>query len=93
MIARLYFFILCLFVESFCAQTAIPMDLIISLLPENPVVIEAGAQFGEDTEKMSHIWPNGKIYAFEPSPETYSSVEKLASIKPNVFSFLKPYRT
>ncbi len=63
------------------------MNLIVSLLPENPIVVEAGAQFGEDTEKMSLLWPKGILYAFEPSPLTYSSVAELSSRKSNVFSF------
>lgn len=80
-------FALGIFAEIFCAETSVPMDLILSLLPENPIIIEAGAQFGEDTEKMSRLWPKGTLYAFEPYPLSYPSLEKVASKKINVFSF------
>ncbi len=86
-LCRLSIFLLISFSEVFCAHTFVPMDLIVSLLPANPIVIEAGAQFGEDTEKMSLLWPKGSLYAFEPSPVTYSSVAELSSRKSNVFSF------
>jgi FkbM family methyltransferase len=68
------------------AETSVPVDLIFSLLPENPVVVEAGAQFGEDTDKMSLLWPKGTIYAFEPSPLSYPSVAQLAVNRSNIFS-------
>lgn len=73
--------------QIFCAETRVPTDLIVSLLPENPVVIEAGAQFGEDTHKMSSLWPKGMIYAFEPSPSSYRSLAEIASNRRNVFAF------
>lgn len=37
-------------------------------LPENPVVLEAGAYDGEDALQMSQIWPKGTIHVFEPVP-------------------------
>ena len=51
---------------------AVPYALLKKILPANPVIIEAGAQFGEDTQWMSQFWPQGKIYAFEPSPESFA---------------------
>lgn len=81
------FIFLFLGTKSFCAETSVPINLIVSLLPENPVVVEAGAQFGEDTEKMSALWPNGILYAFEPSPNTFLSVSEVSSRKSNVFCF------
>lgn len=83
---RLLFLLVC--VSSLnAAETSVPKELIASLLPENPVVIEAGAQFGEDTEWMSKLWPKGTIHAFEPSPLTYPAVEQLAEKFDNVFSY------
>ena len=40
-------------------------------LPENPVIIEAGAFLGHDTLKMAQQWPQATIHAFEPVPELY----------------------
>ncbi|MBU2102348.1 MAG: FkbM family methyltransferase, partial [Candidatus Omnitrophica bacterium] len=37
-------------------------------LPENPIVVEAGAHIGTDTVEMSRLWPKGTVYAFEPVP-------------------------
>ncbi len=74
-------------VSLFAAETAVPIDLMLSLLPENPIVVEAGAQFGEDTYKMSLLWPKGTLYAFEPSPTSYESLTEIAKSRTNVFSF------
>lgn len=37
-------------------------------LPENPIILEAGAYDGEDASRMSQIWPKGTIHTFEPVP-------------------------
>lgn len=37
-------------------------------LPENPVILEAGAFDGEDALRMSQLWPKGTIHTFEPVP-------------------------
>ena len=70
----------------FSASHDVPWDLIKQYLPENPVVIEAGAQFGEDTKIMADMWPSGKLYAFEPMPENYKKLEELAAERDNVFA-------
>ncbi|MFA6547739.1 MAG: FkbM family methyltransferase [Candidatus Magasanikbacteria bacterium] len=41
----------------------------------NPVVIEIGAHVGSDTVEMATLWPNGKIYAFEPLPNTFARLK------------------
>lgn len=71
----------------FSAKTSVPKELFFSLLPDNPIIIEAGAQFGEDTVWMSSAWPKGTIYAFEPNPASYPSLLKMAEQKPNVYSY------
>src|SRR5271155_2959968 len=45
-------------------------------LPENPIIVEAGAFDGTDTRKMSAHWPNGTIHAFEPVPDIFALLEK-----------------
>jgi FkbM family methyltransferase len=47
------------------------IDVIKSFLPDQPVIVEAGAFDGNDTKKMALQWPKGLIYAFEPVPEIY----------------------
>lgn len=43
-------------------------------LPDNPVIIEAGAFTGNDTVLMAQMWPHGTIYAFEPVPEIFKQL-------------------
>ena len=50
---------------------AVPISLIKKILPYDPIIIEAGGQHGEDTKWMSELWPKGKIFTFEPSPESF----------------------
>lgn len=64
----------------------VPFTLLRKLLPRNPVILEAGAQFGEDTSWMSEMWPQGIIFAFEPSPESYPSLVKVSEKYKNVFA-------
>jgi FkbM family methyltransferase len=65
---------------------AVPYALLKKILPANPIIIEAGAQFGEDTQWMSAFWPQGTIYAFEPSPVSFPSVQDVAANNNNVFA-------
>jgi FkbM family methyltransferase len=67
-----------------CEGNRIPFAELKAFLPSNPVIVEAGAQFGEDSEWMSELWPEGRIYAFEPSPESFPSLQKVAEACPNV---------
>ena len=45
-------------------------------IPENPVIVEAGAFNGTDTIKIHQCWPNASIHAFEPVPEIFAILEK-----------------
>ncbi len=56
-------------------------------LPDAPVVVEAGAYDGDDTRKMSHLWPEGTIYSFEPVPENFKRLLENSSQSPNVQCF------
>lgn len=64
----------------------VPWALLKRILPHNPVIIEAGAQFGEDSQWMSQFWPQGKIYAFEPSPESFFELQKIANKNHNIIA-------
>ena len=44
-------------------------------LPENPIVVEAGAHVGYDTTLMHYLWKKGRIYAFEPIPAIYDQLK------------------
>jgi 2-O-methyltransferase len=54
----------------------IPKKYIAEFLPENPIIVEAGAHTGVDTLEMSKLWPQGHIYAFEPIPLIFKSLRE-----------------
>lgn len=51
---------------------------------KTPIIIEAGAGSGEDIEYYSSLFPEGKLYTFEPNPEQYKIVQSRVSGKSNV---------
>lgn len=53
----------------------IPKELIGRYLPSRPVILEAGAHIGVDTEEMLNTWRDSTIHAFEPIPELFSKLE------------------
>ena len=57
---------------------------IASLLPANPIVLEAGARFGKDTRRMSLLWPQGHIHTFEPVPSLFNQLSDTAQKLQNV---------
>ena len=42
------------------------LNIIKIFLPHNPIVLEAGCHGGQDTVAIGNMWPEGKIYAFDP---------------------------
>lgn len=55
-----------------------------SYLPENPVILEAGAFDGNDTVRISQFFPNGFIHSFEPIPQLYERVLEKSQGKRNI---------
>ncbi len=53
-------------------------------LPDNPIILEAGAHIGRDTIKLSKVWPHGTIYAFEPVPELFAQLVERTRQKSNI---------
>lgn len=47
------------------------IEILIQFLPDNPIIVEAGAYNGRDTLKMMQQWPEATIHAFEPLLEIY----------------------
>lgn len=66
---------------------AVPFALLGKILPDNPIILEAGAQFGEDTRWMSEFWPTGKIFSFEPNPESFNQLIQNTSTLSNVSTY------
>jgi FkbM family methyltransferase len=62
----------------------IPKNYIAKFLPQNPIIIEAGAHIGVDTLEMSTLWPLGHIHAFEPIPAIFQTLKENTSKTRNV---------
>lgn len=45
-----------------------------SFLPSDPVILEAGGHFGEDTIRMKSIWPKATMHVFEPLPSSFNKM-------------------
>jgi FkbM family methyltransferase len=62
-----------------------PIDslrIVMRYLPERPVVLEAGAFDGSETVALATLYPDGKIYSFEPVPDIYEKLlEKAKPVK------------
>lgn len=64
-----------------------PLDLIAQFLPEDPIIVEAGAYNGDDSLRLARKWPEGKIFSFEPNPHAYEQFLKKTANIPNIFGF------
>lgn len=62
-------------IEKLDGQTESVLNYVKQFLPENPVIIEAGAFEGTDTLKMSSMWPNGILHSFEPVPQLFQYIQ------------------
>lgn len=56
-------------------QGPISKEFIAKFLPNNPVIIEAGAHVGTDTVQFANMLPGARIYAFEPVPHIYQKLK------------------
>lgn len=45
-------------------------------LPQDPVIIEAGANIGRDSLKLHKLFPQATIYSFEPVPALFEQLKK-----------------
>ena len=63
------------------------IEILKQFLPDNPVIVEAGAYDGRDTQKMVAQWPQCQHHAFEPLPEIYERLEKNTMHLPQVHRY------
>ncbi len=56
-------------------------------LPDNPIIIEAGAFDGTDTIRLAKQWPHGTIHTFEPVPALYNNLIKNTAVYPNIHCY------
>ncbi len=52
------------------------LNLLDLVLPSDPVVLEAGAHYGEDTASLAKRWSSGKVLAFEPNPAAFCKLRE-----------------
>lgn len=85
------FFAASLLLQSFPIVAAHSNDyirtIVKKLLPDNPIILDAGAYNGEDAAKSAKLWPNGIVYAFEPVPQLFEQVQKNALEVPNMHCY------
>jgi 2-O-methyltransferase len=65
----------------------IPKKFFKPFLPKNPIILEAGAHKGNDTLELAKLWPEGKIYAFEPVPTLFAKLKRKTRNFTNVFCY------
>jgi len=62
-------------------------ELAMRYLPPNPIVVEAGAYDGSESQIMACIWPNGHIHSFEPIEKLYENVVENTKGIPNITTY------
>lgn len=63
------------------------IDLVKPFLPENPVIVEAGAFDGDDSILLAEGWPSGVVHVFEPVPYLYEKIVKKVINYKNIQSY------
>lgn len=56
-------------------------------IPEKPIIVEAGAFDGHETQRMLAVWPKATIHAFEPIPAVFKRLEDNTKHLPNVHRY------
>jgi FkbM family methyltransferase len=65
----------------------IPKRALARYLPKGAVIVEAGAHHGNDTVELARLWPEGRIYAFEPVPHVYEHLQRNTARYANVTTY------
>ncbi len=47
------------------------LNLVSLFLPKNPVILQAGGYYGDETLNFSHRWPDSRVISFEPNPHAF----------------------
>jgi len=63
------------------------LSVIKQCLPENPIIVEAGAFNGRDTQNMAQTWPQSIIHTFEPVPQLFAIVQKNTNRYDNIYCY------
>ncbi len=63
------------------------LELITLFLPPNPIIVQAGACYGNETASFASKWPSSTIIAFEPNPHAFEFFLKNTKNYKNVYGF------
>lgn len=64
-------------------RDTISYEICARFLPANPVIVEAGAYDGSNTQEFGRFWPHCQVYAFEPVLSAYQRLVKAAAEFPD----------
>ncbi len=64
-------------IELFRVSDRIDLGVLPQFLPYNPIIVEAGAYWGAHALQASKIWPQGKVFAFEPNPKAFEQLQRM----------------
>lgn len=64
-------------------RDTISYEICARYLPANPVIVEAGAYDGSNTQEFCRFWPDCQVYAFEPVPSAHERLVKAAAEFPD----------
>jgi len=56
-------------------------------IPEKPIIVEAGAFDGHETQRMLAVWPEATIHTFEPIPAVFKKLEENTKHLANVHRY------
>jgi 2-O-methyltransferase len=57
---------------------------LLKMLPKNPTIVEVGCHVGIDTLEFSLLFPEGKVYGFEPHPQLFAECWQRTQLRTNV---------
>lgn len=69
--------------KDYCEASEV-LPLAAPFLPPAPVIVEAGAFNGSDSEKIARFWPKGRVHSFEPVPELYVNLRQRSLLYSNI---------
>lgn len=81
------FFLACLSILHVNVFAVPGFDFYALFLPEDPVIIDAGAHDGTAAVAMANRWPDGQIYSFEPSPNLHDRFLENVAFYSNIAFF------
>ncbi|HSX26191.1 MAG TPA: FkbM family methyltransferase [Chlamydiales bacterium] len=63
------------------------MTLAMRYLPEDPIIVEAGAYNGRESCYLAKLWPKGHVHTFEPVEQLYNITAARVQSIPNITAY------